>query len=264
MKTSKNILTATVLAVTAMSLSSCYIRISDNMKLQLKNELRYKLSECDMKIDTATCRPGVFHAIDIEDGIDDVLIIQTEDETKAEVIAYEIMAGSIELVNDEGVLKIGLRHNTANIYGPIQIRVYTPSLSSVSSNGNSGDIRISEFKGDSLNIETSGSGDIHAFGLDIAGKLTVKGTGGGDHEFRHVSAKEMIIEKEGLGDGTYDDLDVGFLDLTSTGSGHATFTGKAGSAILRNTGSGNIDASGLKTGKVDTKENGSGVITVYR
>ncbi len=62
---SKNILTATALALMATGLSSCYFRLSDDAKKQLKNELRrYPEGEAD----TVTYNPGEFHSVRSEDG----------------------------------------------------------------------------------------------------------------------------------------------------------------------------------------------------
>ncbi len=117
-------------------------------------------------------------------------------------------------------------------------------------------------KGDSLSIETVGSGNIKAFNLNITGKLSVLGTGSGDHEFRHVTAREMVIDKKGSGDGEYSDLNIGTLSVTSTGSGDATLSGKADSVTFHKSGSGDIDASELKAKSVKTQESGSGDLIV--
>lgn len=261
MRIFKNILTATVLVIMAVGLSSCYFRLSDDAKKQVKYDLRYRMHTAEGEVDTVTYNPGEFHSVCSKGGIDDVLVIQTENEFKVEVISYEMMTDSIRVTNENGVLTVGLTDKTARIFGPIQIRVYAPSLNGITSTRSS-NLLISDYKGDSLSIETVGSGNIKAFNLNITGKLSVLGTGSGDHEFRHVTAGEMVIDKKGSGDGEYSDLNIGTLSVTSTGSGDATLSGKADSVTFHKSGSGDIDASELKAKSVKTQESGSGDLIV--
>lgn len=261
MKLLKNILTAAALVFMAAGLSSCYFRISDDAKKQLKYDMRYSMHTAEGEVDTVTYNPGEFHSVCNKGGIDDVLVIQTENEFKVEVISYEMMTDSIRVTNENGVLTVGLTDKTARIFGPIQIRVYAPSLNGITSTRSS-NLLISDYKGDSLSIETVGSGNIKAFNLNITGKLSVLGTGSGDHEFRHVTAGEMVIDKKGSGDGEYSDLNIGTLSVTSTGSGDATLSGKADSVTFHKSGSGDIDASELKAKSVKTQESGSGDLIV--
>lgn len=261
MKLIKNTLTATALVLMAVGLSSCYFRISDDAKKQLKYDMRYSMHTAEGDVDTVTYNSGEFHSVCNKGGIDDVLVIQTENEFKVEVISYEMMTDSIRVINENGVLTVGLTDKTARIFGPIQIRVYAPSLTEITS-AKSCNMRISDYKGDSLIIETVGSGNIKAFNLNITGRLSVLGTGSGDHEFRHITAGEMVIDKKGSGDGEYNDLNIGTLSVTSTGSGDATLSGKAESVTFSKTGSGDIDASELKAQSVKTQESGSGDLTI--
>ena len=261
MKLIKNTLTATALVLMAVGLSSCYFRLSDDAKKQFKYDLRYQVSDLGGKIDTVTYNPGEFHSLRSKGGIDDVMVIQTKNEFKVEVISYEKMTDSIRVINENGVLTVGLTDKTARIFGPIQVRVYAPYLTEITS-AKSSNMRISDYKGDSLIIETVGSGNIKAFNLNITGKLTVLGSGSGDHEFRHITSDEIIIDKRGSGDGEYSDLNVGTLSVTSTGSGDATLSGKAESVTFHKAGSGDIDASELKAQSVKTQESGSGDLTI--
>lgn len=262
MRIFKKILTAAALLIAAVALSSCYFRISDKAKRELKYEMRYLMHDAEGEVDTVTYNPGEFHSVR-NDVIDDVVVIQTGNEYKVEVISYDMMTDSIRVTNEDGVLTVGFTDKTSRIFGPTQVLVYTPTLTGITST-NFGNLRLSGFKGDSLSIETAGAGNIKAYDLKITGKLTVRGTGSGDHEFRHVDAGEMVIDKKGSGDGEYRDLNVGTLSVTSTGSGNACLSGKAGSVTFHKTGSGDIDASELKAKHVETQESGSGDLIVNR
>ena len=263
MRIFKNILTAAALVLMAAGLSSCYFRLSDDAKKQFKYDLRYRVSDRGGKIDTVTRNVGVFNSIDIDILLNDMMFVQTEDEFKVEVIAYDYLIDSIHTTNDNGVLRIHNGKYSSEIQGMTQVRVYAPSVSGITNRG-SGNIRISEYSGDSLRIDTIGSGNLVAFNIEISGKLTVKGTGSGDHELKHISASEMIIDKKGSGDGEYNDLNVGTLSVASKGSGDTTLSGKADSVIFNKAGSGDIDASGLKAMHVNSRESGSGDLTINR
>ena len=104
MRIFKNILTATVLVIMAVGLSSCYFRLSDDAKKQFKYDLRYRMHTAEGEVDTVTYNPGEFHSVCNKGGIDDVLVIQTENEFKVEVISYEMMTDSIRVTNKNGVL----------------------------------------------------------------------------------------------------------------------------------------------------------------
>ena len=261
MRIFKNILTATALVLMAAGLSSCYFRLSDDAKKQFKYDLRYRVSDRGGKIDTVTRNVGVFNSIDIDILLNDMMFVQTEEEFKVEVIAYDYLIDSIHTTNDNGVLRIHNGKYNSEIQGMTQVRVYAPSVSGITNKG-SGNIRISEYAGDSLRIETAGSGDIKAFNLELSGKLTVQGTGSGDFEFRHITAGEMVINKKGSGDGEFSGLNVGTLSVTYKGSGDATLSGKADSVTFNKAGSGDIDASGLKAMHVNTRESGSGDLII--
>ena len=259
MRIFKNILTAAALVLMAAGLSSCYFRFSDDAKKQFKYDLRYRVSDCGGKIDTVTRDVGEFHSIEIDVLLNDAMFVQTEDEFKVEVIAYDDLIDSIHTANDNGLLRIYNGKYNSEIQGMTQVRVYTPVVNSITNRG-SGDLRISGYTGDSLRIETVGSGDIKAFNLELSGEPTIKGAGGGDHKLTHSTAGEMVIVKEGSGDGEYSDLKVGTLSVTSTGSGDATLSGKADSVTFHKTGSGDIDASGLKADNVRADRAGIGSI----
>ncbi len=226
-------------------LSSCYFRFSDKTKKLLKNELRYTLSDLDVKIDTVTYN------------VDDIVIVQTEGESKVDLMACDFLIDSILVTNEEGTLKVRLNDGTSRPQGRIKVQVYAPALCSISNNG-CGDISISAYKGDSLSIKTSGSGDVIATNLEIAGKLSVHSVGSGDHEFEHITAANMDIARSGSGDGCYADLNVATLSVASSGSGDITLSGETGSASLNRVGSGDIDATHLKANTLKVNESGSG------
>lgn len=243
MKLFKNIITATALIAMTAGLSSCYIRLGNDLKSRFKNDLRYKLNG-DMAKDTVTFDVGEFESISQERSLDDLIFIQTDGEYKVKIVAYSETVDSVTVNNDNGTLRIGVNHDKATI-GPVQAWVYAPSIKGIASVG-AGDLTINEYSGDSLTLAAAGSGDINAFNIDLSGALTVIGAGSGDQTLRHITASELVITKAGSADGSYADINVGKLSLTSTGSGDSEFFGKAEYATISKRGSGEIDTSHLK------------------
>lgn len=243
MRIFKNIITAAALTITAAGLSSCYIRINNDLKAQFKNDLRYMLNK-DMAKDTVTFDVGEFESITQEKSLDDLMFIQTDGEYKVKIVAYSETVDSVTVNNEDGTLRIGCDCDKATI-GPVQAWVYAPSIKAISTVG-SGNVRIGEYSGDSLVITAAGSGLIKAFNLDLSRVLMVNAAGSGDQKFRHISAEELIIIKAGSNDGDFSDINVGKLSVASIGSGDTKFSGKAESATISKKGSGEIDTNDLK------------------
>lgn len=256
MKAIKNIITATALILTAASLSSCYFRISKEQKARLKNDIRYALCE-DMDKDTLTIDAGEFHAIS-QEGLDDLIFVQTDDEYKVEIIAYSETSDYVSVNNNNGVLRIKFNDSLSTLR-PVQAWVYAPSISEISTAG-SGDITLTDYTGDSLTIKAAGSGNLNFSDIRLSGDLTISSAGSGDHDFERIYARNMSISKAGSSDGEYKDINVGELTVSSSGSGDSEITGKALSASLMARGSGNIDASELKSQSTHSDSKGSGAV----
>lgn len=79
MRTFKNILTATALVLMAVGLSSCYFRMSDDAKKQLKDEMRSQMHDTDGEVDTVTYTQGELHSTRSESGTIEVTADYAED-----------------------------------------------------------------------------------------------------------------------------------------------------------------------------------------
>ena len=242
MKISKNILTAAALIITAAGLSSCYVRISKEQKAMFKNDLEYIDSQMDK--DTVTFEVGEFESFSQERSLDNITFIQTDGEYKVEIAAYSQFVDSVFVHNNDGTLRIGVNGEKSTL-GPISAWVYAPSIKEIQTVG-AGDLIIDGYTGESLNLTSTGSGDIKGFNIDLSGTLMVSVAGSGDQDFRDVTAAELVINKAGSADGCYSEINVGKLSVTSAGSGDTQFLGEAGSATFSKKGSGEIDTSHLK------------------
>ncbi len=58
MRIFKNILTAATLVIMAAGLSSCYFKISDEAKKQIKYSTRHQMYDAEWEVDTVTCNPN--------------------------------------------------------------------------------------------------------------------------------------------------------------------------------------------------------------
>lgn len=251
MKLLKNMITVAALALTAAGLSSCYIRISNEQKARLKNDLRYTLNK-DSDKDTVIFDVGEFNSISQKAALDDMFFVQTDGEYKVKIITYSGSEDSLSVKNDNGVLRIGFNASGSTLL-PVQAWIYAPSIKEIQTAG-SGNFTIADYSGDSLTITSAGSGDIKAFDLNLSGPLTVSGAGSGDQYFMHINAAELNISKAGSSDGEYSDINVGRLSMTSAGSGDTLISGKAESATISKKGSGEIDTSHLKVKDLNTED----------
>ena len=249
MKILKNTITVAALVLTAVGMSSCYIRISDDQKARLKDDLRY---EFDIDMDTVTFDVGKFQSISQERSLDDVVFIQTDGEYRVKIAAYSESIDSVTVNNENGTLRIGVKSEKSTL-GPVKAWVYAPSIKGISTVG-SGDLSIEEYSGDSLVITAAGSGSIYASYLDLTGVLMVNGAGSGDQDFRHITASELVIIKAGSSDGSYSDINVGKMSVASVGSGNTEISGEAKSASITKKGSGEIDTTNLKVKDLDIED----------
>ncbi|MBR5176800.1 MAG: DUF2807 domain-containing protein [Bacteroidales bacterium] len=236
--------TAIAVAITALTASSCYIRISDENKKDLKEiSMNHKLmSEVIYGPgDSLVYKPGEFHAIDAAIWVD-IIFEQREGEPEVVVKGSTRVRDSIKVENIDGTLRIFFQ-NTAGgvIYTKDEyIKVYAPGLDDINKSG-SGDLTVSgTLKGENLSISKSGSGDMYLERCEIQGPVTLLKTGSGDIE---ASVKCLS------------------MDVDASGSGDVFLRGEATDVSLKMSGSGDMDASKLKADKVTVAKNGSGDIT---
>lgn len=252
MKLLKNMITVAALVLTAAGLSSCYIRISENARERLKSEIILNKAVAEGEVDTLTYNPGSFDSIHVDGSINELTVEQQDGDPKVEIIVLECMRDSVRITNEDGKLRIGFSDGTGWVAGPAKVCVYTQSLNKIISQ--SADIGIYSYNGDSLSIESSGSGVIEAFNIDLSGALTVNVAGSGDQDLRHITAAELTLIKAGSSDGDYSDINVGKLSVVSAGSGDTQISGKAESATISKKGSGEIDTTDLKVKDLHTED----------
>ena len=235
--------TAAVLALTALTASSCYVRISDDAKKDLKDLSNNKKLMSEVIYgpgDSLVYSPGEFRALDASIWVD-ILFEQRDGEPEVVVKGSTRNRDSIKIENIDGTLRIYYLNragftSTKDEY----IKVYAPGLDKIDKSG-SGDLTVSgTLKGESLSISKSGSGNMYLDRCEITGPVTLRKSGSGDFE---ASVKCLS------------------MDVDASGFGDVILRGEATDASLKMNGSGDVDASKLKANKIAVAKSGSGDIT---
>ena len=214
MKSIRNILTAAAIAVTAATASSCYVRISDEAKKDLKNALELRLAsakEVYSESDSVVFRPGAFTSVSSM-GSMDVEFILSDGEPVVSVFGTHITRDSVKVYVNDGKLVIDT--NSPIMYDE-SVRIYGPAVSAIETRG-SGDF-TGTLEGESVEAVSLGSGDLNLNIVNVI-NLNVSSSGSGDVVLRDKAA-EAIITMTGSGDLDALKLDAAKITATSHGSG---------------------------------------------
>lgn len=239
----KHIAIAPVLAVMTLAMSSCYIRISDETKQEIKDTFRNRELMAESVYgpnDSLVYTPGDFHALDAQIWVD-IIFEQRDGEPEVVVKGTTRNRDSVRVENIDGTLRIFYQNKAGVTFTNDEyIKVYAPGLDEITKGG-SGDLTVSgTLKGESFAITKSGSGNMYLERCEINGPVTVNKSGSGDME---ASVKCLS------------------LDVDASGSGDVFLKGEATDVSLKMNGSGDLDASKLKTAKITVAKSGSGDIT---
>lgn len=124
---------------------------------------------------------------------------------------------------------------------PVEIRVTTPTLRSVSLSG-SGDVAVDGFAGEQMALNVSGSGTVSTAELSVD-QLEIHIAGSGNISVKGFSGDELAIR--------------------ISGSGDAVVAGAANKAEFSVSGSGTIDAEDLSTNRSEVSISGSGDVSTW-
>ena len=221
MKIMRTSIMAAALAITAAFTSSCYIRVSDEAKKELKEKLEFEKEVREQTYvgeDPVIIHPGAFTKLVLSDWAD-VKFVQREGEPEVVVTGTYRSRDLVTVENEDGVL--GIYYKTfagMSFYNDETITLYAPGFKILDKSG-SGDFE-GGIRCDSLVIRKSGSGDIdmkvEAELLDVSsigsgdvklegyvGKLIIEKSGSGDIDAASLEAKDVSVNKTGSGDITY-------------------------------------------------------------
>ncbi|MBQ6254892.1 MAG: DUF2807 domain-containing protein [Bacteroidales bacterium] len=241
MKLAKRILFASLLAATALSVSSCYVKLSEEAKKAINIRIassRKIYSESDSLV----VFPGEFRGI-CNNGPVDVDFIVREGDPEVVIKGTHATRDSVKVLVDKGN---GLL--TIMMSGPIaqdeHVTVYAPTIKVIEARG-SGDLMIHEGLSDEyLLVNKSGSGDTMIVGCETIGMVSV--------------------DKEGSGDLTIQIVNSGSVSISCSGSGDTVLKGKTGELTLKKDGSGSFYSGDLDAERVIVQRvSGSGEVA-YR
>ncbi|MBR1928070.1 MAG: DUF2807 domain-containing protein [Bacteroidales bacterium] len=247
MRSINRAIAATAMAVIASVASSCYIRISDEAKEEIKKEMSWRAEmseEVYQESEPAVFHPGEFTSLKVSDWMD-VTFIPREGEPEVIVSGTHRSRDEIRVENEDGTLKIFFDNNSRGVIvaNNETVTVYAPGIRSLDKNG-SGDIHFENtLSGESLNLDVKGSGDVKIDGCEITGEIIVGKSGSGDMDIH---------------------LNAGSVSLTGSGSGDITLEGETKSLTLDKRGSGFFYSGNMEAESVTIKYvSGSGEVT-YR
>ena len=231
---------AACLAATGLCTTSCYIRISDKAREEIRQRIQASEKVYDLS-DTLIYHVGEFSKVEAIGHID-VDFYQREGEPEVIVRGTHATRDSIRVENVDGTLRLSYS-NMVGLGFDEYVTIYAPGITVLDHSG-SGDFSIhSPFTCDSLEIQSIGSGDVTIEGCTVNGPATVGKSGSGD-----IS-------------GT---INSGTMTICLIGSGDISIVGKTGDLAISKNGSGDLDCSRLEAASVEVKEKtGSGDL-VYR
>ena len=245
MRIIKQILAVSILALTAIGTSSCYIRISKEAKEEIKDRIRFKTEMNEVvydKTDSLKFSPGVFTAMENNSALD-VNFIQSDGEPRVVVTGTYKSRDSVRVENIDGTLHIGYKTGNLGIFisHDEEVTVFAPAIAKLVNKG-SGDVAfLGTYEGGGLEILNIGSGDFMFDNSIIDGPLSLTNQGSGDIDFGNTRID-------------------GSLTIANKGSGDVVIKGKAGDTVVTNQGSGDVDISKLETLSIDVTSKGSGEV----
>lgn len=180
-------------------------------------------------------------------------VIITEGTPSLSISGPEDMLERYSLKTDGNILTIYTKENPSALQYPISIgsglqtdvivKVSLPELKRVDSQG-SGDITVSGFSIDNLEIGSQGSADIDVKQLTL-NTLSISSSGSGDLDLSGIRADSISIFSQGSGDVEITGLKCGILECLLQGSGDIDIAGHAQKASVRGMGSGDINTRDL-------------------
>lgn len=148
-------------------------------------------------------------------------------------------------------------------------------------NAGSGNVELSHFQGDTLQLTASGPGDVRADG--VVRDLTLRAKGSGDVDVRRLRpatlraqldgsgdvtvagmTRELAVDLTGSGDLEATDLRTDVVTATVHGSGSVTLAGSTARLRADLTGSGDVDGKALQVARAELRSGGTGDIELNR
>ncbi len=207
--------------------------------------------EGDSNVTKKVRNVGSFSGVELE-GIGNIILTQGSQSVEIEtdsnlqdLIKTKIEDGNLVIYQDENIEP-----------SKLEIYVSTPTISEIELNGSGSIICQSDLKGDELDIELDGSGDIRLAGvkydeleleLDGSGDVNIAGSldyakieldGSGDIYMSECEIDEAKVELDGSGNISLKVMETIHAEIN--GSGDIKYTGNPSEVRAKSNGSGNI------------------------
>ena len=221
-----------LLLITVMMLTSCNFLNAESLIKKMK-----PIKESGNVI-TRTFALDSFNEIEVE-GSPEVTIIQQKGKSEAVVKGSDNVVDALELICDDGDLKVRFKRDANISYTKLDIIVYASKLNNVDVAGSGGVTIKDVLQTKMLECSVAGSGFIKAESI-ISDRVETNVAGSGSISLEGIKSHEV-------------EADV-------AGSGVIMLTGEAKKAEFDIAGSGEIKAFGLKVKKGEADVTGSGVI----
>jgi DUF4097 and DUF4098 domain-containing protein YvlB len=183
--------------------------------------------------------------------------------TTVSIYGSDNLVDLLEVSTVNGVLQVNIKKGVKILSGERRLKVIasSPSLNQVDIKGSADVYLKGTIKGNDLNLNIAGSGDIEAENLQYTNIFAlVKGSG--DIDLKNVKATTVVSEVNGSGDINMKGS-AQKATLTVNGSGDINMKGSAQKATLTVNGSGDISAEKLAATNVVATVAGSGDIVCY-
>ena len=243
------------------------------------------------EVQTHNIEVGEFNAIESKFGIMDIEYSQSEGEPMVQLCCNNEIMALADIYVDNEVLHIEM--NDSMDFEDIQweidkdyecvLKCSSKQLKSITQKGSGNLIFKTAVKGDVLEIDMSGMGDLECLQpLDVK-KLHISSSGSGSTyicgtfdriEIKNsglgnlningpLSAKYMSIESSGSGDmDITENIDIETLKLKSSGLGDIKMQGKIDDAAISMSGSGSMEIHQLEVKNLAIKKSGLGTISM--
>ena len=170
----------------------------------------------------------------------------------------ENIVSKIEVTTVDGTLKIGLP-DRVRIRGDIDVKVSSPTLSSLKISGAAEFEAVAPVVPDDLTLQVNGAAEVSLKRIS-ARDIRVTCNGASDLDLEGVECNALMVEINGAGDLEVEALDCGTVSVNISGAGDVKVGGRAKSADLEIHGAGDIDVRGLDVPSVNSKVSGLGKV----
>lgn len=217
------------------------------------------------KMVTKRVEVGEFHAISTSSGID-VIYTQSTGSQNVEIYASENVVEHIEVVVEEGVLKIGVKKSTRSLttHGEaLEVHVTSLAVNDLRCSS-SGDIKLTnglQIAG-KLRMSTSSSGDIKGENI-VCEELILKASSSGDIDLNKVSCNTLLCEGSSSGDINLKRITAESVTAKANSSSEIKLNGKCKNATFEASSSGDVVAKDLVAINVFASATSSGDISCY-